>query len=61
MKIKYTHIAEPNKVKTLDTVLTLKNNPFITATQAEHDKFELRKFKEDKEKGLIMSYEVIEE
>lgn len=72
MKIKYIHSSEPEKTKIHDTVRSLKNNPFITVTnfrsiiteppsQDEWDKFELSKFQEDKNKGLIVDYEVIEE
>lgn len=61
MRIKYVHFSEPNKEKIYDTVKSLKNNPFIKKTQEEFDQFELEKMRKDKERGHILSYEVLEE
>lgn len=61
MLIKYIHISEPEKEKIHDTTLVLKNNPFITKSQKELDDFTLQRLTEDKEKGIIISYEVIKE
>ena len=59
MIIKYIHASEPEREKIHDTTLVLKNNPFISKNQKEFDDFTLQKFAEDKERGIIISYEVI--
>ena len=59
MLIKYIHVSEPEREKMHDTVKALKNNPFITKSQKEFDDFTLRKLAEDKQKGIIISYEVV--
>ena len=61
MKIKYIHFSEPNKEKVYDTEKSLKNNPVISMNQEEWDKHELERMKKDKERGHILSYEIIEE
>lgn len=60
MIIKYIHWSEPEKEKTHDTVKVLKNNPFITKSQEEFDAFTLEHFIKDKERGIVLSYEIIE-
>lgn len=59
MLIKYIHCSDPEREKIHDTISVLKNNPFITKSQNEFDDFTLRKLAEDKEKGIIISYEVV--
>lgn len=61
MLIKYTHISEPEREKIHDTTRVLQNNPFIESTQEEFDAFTLQKLASDKEKGIIISYEIIQE
>ena len=56
MKIYYRHITEPEKVKTFDTVKSLKNNRFIHQCQKDYDEFELKKFESDKREGIILDY-----
>ena len=62
MKIKYVHIFSPNKEKIHDTVKAFHNTrcwPGSPQTQKEYDAFELKKFKEDTKKGIIISFSVI--
>ena len=59
MLIKYIHASEPEREKMHDTVKALKNNPFITKSQKEFDDFTLHKLAEDKNKGIIISYEIV--
>ena len=59
MKVKYIHFSEPDKEKIHDTEVVLQKNRFIKRTQISFDEFTLRKFKKDKEKGYILSYEVL--
>ena len=61
MKIKYIHFSEPNKTKIYDTKIALKKNPFYRMTQEEFDKLELSNMEENKQKGYVLSYEVINE
>ena len=56
MKIKYVHFLEPEVEKVYDTVVALKNNPFIHMSQAEFDEMELAHLEQDKQKGLILFY-----
>lgn len=59
MKVKYVHFSEPDKEKVHDTEIVLKKNRFIKKTQIDFDEFTLRKLKEDKAKGYILSYEIL--
>lgn len=69
MKIKYIHFSEPEKEKVCDSVvlnkrdaffrMSLFNEKFSTKPQEEYDKYLLRKMEKDKEKGYILSYEVV--
>ncbi len=64
MKIKYTHIDNPNVEKIYDTVKSYtnpNNGPRVFDTQEEFDAFELEHFAKDKEQGTIISYEIIAE
>ena len=63
MLIKYIHISDPTTEKFYDTERVFKNpnNPRVFKTQEEFDAFELRHFAEDKERGVIISYEIMEE
>lgn len=61
MLIKYVHASEPEREKVFDTKRALKNNPFIEKTQEEFDAFEREHFAKDKERGIIISYEIINE
>jgi len=60
MKIKYIHFSEPNKVKEYDTEIALKNNSFLKKSQEDFDKLELEHMERDKQKGHILSYEIVE-
>ena len=59
-KVKYVHFSEPKKLKTYDTKVALKKNPFFRMTQEEFDKLELANMERDKQKKYILSYEVME-
>lgn len=68
MKIRYVHAREPGRVKVYDTERSLMGcSGFIHAMsgnlslQEEYDKRELEKFEEDLKKGIILSYEIMEE
>lgn len=63
MKIKYVHMSDPTIPKLYDTeeVFNNPNNPYVFTTQQELDAFELRHFAEDKERGIILAYEIIKE
>lgn len=61
MKIKYIHSSNPNKEKIYDTEKALKNNSFIKKSQEDFDKLELENMERDKQKGYIISYEVLQE
>jgi len=65
MKIKYTHIADPETEKIHDTVIAFSKLPDILRsvndTQTKFDDFTLYLLKRDKEKGIILSYEIIDE
>ena len=61
MKIKYIHFSEPETEKIYDTVKAFKRLPRVHKTQLAFDAFELRKFAEDKKKGIIISYEIVKE
>ena len=63
MKIKYIHFSEPETEKIYDTVKVFHNpnNPRVFKTQEEFDAFELEHFAKDKERGTIISYEIIKE
>ena len=60
MKILYVHFSEPDKEKVHDTVKALKNNTFLRVTQKEFDDFTLKKMEEDRKRGYILKYEVID-
>lgn len=62
MKVEYIHCSSPNTVKIHDTVKAFHNIrcwPGAKQTQKEYDAFELKKFREDKKKGIIISFKVL--
>lgn len=63
MKIKYIHASEPTAEKIYDTEKTFNNpnNPRVFKTQQEFDTFELSHFAKDKERGIIIQYEIMKE
>ena len=66
MIVKYRHVSEPNIEKIHNTERAFKNlrspfNPYRCKTQEEFDAFTLRHLAKDKENGIIISYEVMEE
>lgn len=64
MKIRYSHIDDADLIKIHDTVKTFnnpKNGPRVFNTQEEFDAFELRNFERDLKRGIILSYEIIED
>lgn len=61
MKIRYTHIANPFTEKVYDTEKAYSNNPHVFDTQEEFDQHELQLFNVDKQKGIILDYEIIKE
>lgn len=60
MKIKYIHVSDPTIEKIHDTEQAFKNPPRVFRTQEEFDAHTLKLFERDKEKGIILSYEVME-
>ena len=63
MKVRYVHSSEPEKVKIYDTDKSYDNNLFVTAskTRKQWVEEELGRFERDKQKGLVLEYEVMEE
>ena len=67
MKIKYVHWSEPDREKIFDTEQAYRNSAGLrnllndTRTQEECDAWELKHLEEDKQKGYILSYEVMKE
>ena len=59
MKIRYTHISDPDTEKIYDTEISLKRNSFIKMSQEDWDKHELEKMNKDKKNGLILSYRIM--
>ncbi|MEE1302261.1 MAG: hypothetical protein UHD64_05695 [Bacteroidales bacterium] len=62
MIIKYIHISDPITEKFYDTEQVFNNpnnGPRVFKTQQEFDAFELKHFAEDKERGIIIAYEII--
>lgn len=69
MKIKYIHVSAPKTEKIHDTKQAYKNMAFAIndeqsklyhATQAEFDEITLNNFKRDKQKGVVLRYEIME-
>jgi hypothetical protein len=60
MVIKYIHISNPEVEKFYDTERAFQNPPRIYKTQQEFDEFELKHFAEDKERGIVISYEIVD-
>ena len=64
MIIKYHHKTEPNTEKTYNTVRELMRNAIIVVTgtpgmdQETFDDLMLIRFKQDKKKGIILSYRI---
>lgn len=67
MKIRYVHIADPGVEKIHDTEKSLKGCIGLIhalgsdRTQEEWDRHELKCFERDLQKGIVLSYSVIEE
>ena len=67
MKIKYVHSTDPGVEKIHDTEKSLKGCIGLIhalgseRTQEEWDKHELALFERDKQKGYVLTYEVIKE
>lgn len=65
MKIKYTHISDPETEKIHDTAIAFAKLPpifrSVNNTQAKFDNHTLDLLKRDKERGVILSYEIIDE
>jgi hypothetical protein len=61
MKIKYIHVSDPTIEKIHDTEKSFKSTPRVFRTQGEFDAFTLQLFERDKENGIVLSYEVIDE
>ena len=69
MKIRYTHASEQKKEKVFDTIKSYKNmmwaindpeTKLYKKTQKEWDESILETFAEDKKKGVVLDYEIIE-
>ena len=64
MKIKYVWHEQPKIEKVFDTKVAFRKLPSIFTvgqTQESFDRRELENFEDKKAKGLVLSYEVIEE
>ena len=67
MKIKYKHVSDPNVEKVHDTEKSLEGCYGVLRLGGgipsidEWDQFTLDKFEEDKQRGIILSYEVVKE
>lgn len=64
MKIKYRHVSNPSVWKEFDTLIELVTMPSIfkgNKTQPEYDEFMLNKLKEDKKRGVILEYCIVDE
>ena len=70
MKIKYVHFSEPEKEKVCNSVKLNERDTFFRRAfftgpedplkpQEEYDKYLLEKMEKDKEKGVLLSYQVI--
>ena len=59
MKIDYVHFSSPDIKKEYDTVVALKNNPYVKMSQDDFDKMELEHMEKDRKNGYILSYEVV--
>lgn len=62
MFIKYIHASEPETEKIYDTVKVYNNpnnGPRVFNAQKDFDAFELQHFAKDKEKGIVISYEIV--
>lgn len=64
MKIKYKHISDPSVLKEFNTHIAFLTMPSIfkgNRTQLEYDEFTLNKFKEDKNRGMILEYCIVDD
>lgn len=66
MLVKYRHISDSDVEKIHNTERAFKKicspfNPYCCKTQEEFDAFTLRHLAKDKENGIIISYEIMEE
>lgn len=70
MKIKYVHFSEPEREKMCDSVELNRKDTFFRRSfftgpedsmkpQDEYDEYLLEKMEKDKEKGYILSYQVL--
>lgn len=59
MIIEYVHKSNPNRVKTYDTQKSLMNSPPFGAIPLEEwNRQGLERMERDKQKGLILRYEI---
>ena len=64
MKIKYRHISNASVFKEFNTHIAFVKMPSIfngDRTQLEYDEFELNNFKEDKKRGIILEYRIVDD
>lgn len=64
MKIKYRYISDPSVFKEFNTHLAFVTMPSIfkgDRTQLEYDEFTLNKLKEDKKRGVILEYCIVDD
>lgn len=64
VKIKYRHISDPSVLKECNTHIEFVTMPSIfkgNKTQLEYDEFMLDKFKEDKNRGVILEYRIVDD
>ena len=66
MKIKYVHFSEPENEKIFNTVKAYKNRVTFGSeairkqTQEDYDQQTLKKMEKDKQSGIVLSYEIVE-
>lgn len=63
MIVKYIHIDNPEEERIFDSVKAFRNMPFYFKegqTQEGFDEFEKTHFAEDKKRGIILSYAIVE-
>ena len=64
MKIKYRHVSDPSVLKEFDNHIAFVRMPNIfkgNRTQLEYDAFMLNKFEEDKKRGVLLEYCIVDD
>lgn len=64
VRIKYRHISNPSVFKEFNTHIAFVRMPNIfkgNRSQLEYDAFTLNKLKEDKKRGIILEYRIVDD